>query len=220
MCGRFAVSITTDQIEKLIPGISKLDIPKNFNVAPSQSIAALKQGSNEIEFFHWGLIPFWAKDRSISYKMINARAETVHEKPSFKNALKKRRCIIPASGYYEWKKEDDGKQPYYIKPKNDDLFLFAGLWEKWTDKESGEIVESATIITTDATEAIQDVHHRMPAMITKEHVDIWLKEDYQLDELQQLILPNSSIELEFHPVSKMVNKPLNNSPECLKPIND
>lgn len=219
MCGRFAVSITTDQIEKLIPGISKLDIPRNYNVAPSQSIAALKQGSHDIDFFHWGLIPFWAKDKSISYKMINARSETVHEKASFKNSLKKRRCLIPASGYYEWKKEGKDKQPYYIKPKKDELFLFAGLWESWTDKENGEIIESASIITTDANKQISDVHHRMPVFITKDLVDTWMKQDYQLDELQSLMLPNSRVDVEFYPVSKMVNKPINNSPECIQAIN-
>ena len=166
MCGRFAVSITTDQIEKLVPGISKLDIPQSFNVAPSQNIATIRHESNEIDFLRWGLIPFWAKDISISYKMINARAESISEKVSFKNAYKKRRCIIPASGYYEWKKELDGKQAYYIKEANDDVLAMAGIWEKWTNKENGEIIESASIITCDANDYISDMHHRMPVMIS------------------------------------------------------
>ena len=164
--------------------------------------------------FHWGLIPSWAKDPAIGNKMINARAETVSEKPSFRSAFKKRRCLILADGFYEWQKTDDGKQPYHIKMEDDSPFAFAGLWEAW-DKY-GEEIRSGTIITTDANDLMNEIHHRMPVILHPEDYGLWLDPDFDEKEaLTSLLKPYPSDAMEAYPVSRRVNKPANNEPSVL-----
>lgn len=219
MCGRFAVSITKTDIEKLLPGLSSnQEIKPNFNVAPTQMVATIKDETpNEISFQKWGLIPFWAKEKSIGTRMINARGETVQKKASFRNAFKKRRCLIPATGYYEWKKVGKEKFPYYLGFDNKP-FLMAGLWEKWTDKETGEIIESNTIITTEPNEFTAEVHDRMPVILNQDDAQAWINPQSTKDELQELLIPYPSDGMTAWQVSKEVNSPRNNFPELINTL--
>ncbi len=163
----------------------------------------------------WGLIPSWAKDPSIGNKMINARAETVSEKPSFRSAFKKRRCLIVADGFYEWQKTDGGKQPFHIKMNDSSPFAFAGLWETW-DKD-GEAIRSCSIITTDANDLMNEIHHRMPVILHPEDYGVWIDSGFEEKEaLMELLKPYPSDEMEAYAVSRRVNKPSNNEPSVLE----
>jgi len=219
MCGRYTLRTPVDvlaegfEIEEY-----PSSLPPNYNVAPTQEVAAVVEEieKRKLEMFHWGLIPSWAKDPAIGNKMINARAETVAEKPSFRSAFKKRRCLILADGFYEWQKTDNGKQPYHIKMQDDSPFAFAGLWEVW-DKY-GEEIRSGTIITTDANDLMNEIHHRMPVILHPEDYGLWLDPDFDEKEaLTALLKPYPSDAMEAYPVSRRVNKPANNEPSVLEP---
>src|SRR5918993_4030416 len=186
MCGRYTLRTP---IDILAEGFEIQEYPSsitpNYNVAPTQEIAAVVEEEDDkrkLEMFHWGLIPSWAKDPSIGNKMINARAETVSEKPSFRTAFKKRRCLIVADGFYEWQKTDNGKQPFYIRMKDSSPFAFAGLWESW---DRGEEIRSCSIITTDANDLMGQIHHRMPVILPPENYGVWLDSDF--DEKEALL---------------------------------
>jgi putative SOS response-associated peptidase YedK len=219
MCGRYTLRTP---IDVLAEGFEIQEYPSsitpNYNVAPTQEVAGLveEEEKRKLEMFHWGLIPSWAKDPAIGNKMINARAETVSEKPSFRSAFKKRRCLILADGFYEWQKTDNGKQPYHIKMEDDSPFAFAGLWEVW-DKY-GEEIRSGTIITTDANDLMNEIHHRMPVILHPEDYGLWLDPDFDEKEaLTALLKPYPSDAMEAYPVSRRVNKPANNEPSVLEP---
>ncbi len=219
MCGRYTLRTP---IDVLAEGFEIQEYPSsitpNYNVAPTQEVAGLveEEEKRKQEMFHWGLIPSWAKDPAIGNKMINARAETVSEKPSFRSAFKRRRCLILADGFYEWQKTDDGKQPYHIKMEDDSPFAFAGLWEVW-DKY-GEEICSGTIITTDANDLMNEIHHRMPVILHPEDYGLWLDPDFDEKEaLTALLKPYPSDAMEAYPVSRRVNKPANNEPSVLEP---
>jgi len=183
MCGRFAFYSPAEATAALF-GVS--DVPElkpRFNIAPTQSIAAIRldsKESREVALLRWGLVPFWAKDPSIGNRMINARAETVAEKPSFRAAYRKRRCLILADGFYEWRKEADGKTPYFISLASGEPFAFAGLWEDWRAKDSDESLQSTAIITTAANDFMSQLHHRMPVVLQQDAADRWLGGDEQL----------------------------------------
>ena len=222
MCGRFSNDAKPEQIEKEFK-IGKLN-PKLFtpryNIAPTQMIPVVLEQSGErvIESLRWGLIPSWSKDESIGSKMINARAETLAEKPSFRDAFKKHRCIIPASGFYEWQKQSKGaKQPFYFRMKDKDVFGFAGLYEQWLDKETGEQIETFTIITTEANKVLEPIHERMPVILKSKDYDQWLDaKEKDTSELQKLLAPYPSEEMKSYAVSKSVNSPSKDSPELIK----
>lgn len=224
MCGRFASKAKSEQIEKEFK-VGKLN-PKlfeaRFNIAPSQIIPAILETDGErlVNGLKWGLIPSWAKDDSFASKTINARAETITEKASFKNAFKSRRCIIPASGFYEWaKKGEKVKQPFYFFLKNKDVFGFAGLYEEWLDKQSGELVETCTIITTEANACLEPVHDRMPVILKPADYDQWLDEkEKDTNKLQNLLVPYPSNEMASYEVSRAVNSPSYDAPELIKEI--
>jgi putative SOS response-associated peptidase YedK len=222
MCGRFVQNFTFETFQDNFNiQTAEAEIPPNFNVAPTQEILTIIKDDNEnkLERFHWGLVPFWAKDVSVGSRMINARAETVASKPSFRNAFKKRRCLIPASGFYEWKGEKGHKQPYYIIIPTDEPFAFAGLWETWTDKDDDSIYKSCTIITTAASKSIVELHNRMPVILNPEVYEKWLNAEIQKPKELESILKDGSInEMKYHPVSKLVNSVKNNDPNCIKPI--
>jgi putative SOS response-associated peptidase YedK len=226
MCGRFVQNSPFETLKKNfnIP-TSDSDIIPNYNVAPTQKILSIVKHDNENKLvkLHWGLVPFWVKDISIGSRMINARAETVAEKPSFRNAFRKRRCLIPADGFYEWKGEKGNKKPYYVSIPSGEPFAFAGLWETWTDKESDEesVYKSCTIITTEASKSIRGIHHRMPVILDPEVYEKWLNVDIQdLEELQIIINDGIIHEMSFYPVSKLVNSVKNNDPNCIKPVDE
>jgi putative SOS response-associated peptidase YedK len=191
----------------------------NYNVAPTQMIPAIVRQDNEniLRMFRWGLVPFCAKDPSIGNKMINARSETVDAKPSFKNAFRKRRCLIPADGFYEWKGPKGSKQPVFITLPDGEPFGFAGLWEIWDDKgKAEEPLYTCTIITTEAGSVMKDIHHRMPVILKPEAFKDWIKADTPLETLKEIISTHTHKDLVFRPVSKAVNSVQNNSADLIK----
>lgn len=221
MCGRFTL---TENLEALV---ERFDIqsPLNFeyqpryNIAPSQSVIAVinNEGLSIMGLLTWGLIPSWSKEKS-PYKMINARAETLAVKPSFKNLFKNRRCLIPADGFYEWKKENDKKSPYRIKMKDSKLFAMAGLWDGWVSP-AGETIYTCTIVTTEANELIKPIHNRMPLILPREKEQLWL--DSTIDAFNvftDILKPYPANELHYYPVSSMVNSPKNDLPDNILPV--
>jgi len=174
-----------------------------------------ENGKRKLEMLHWGLIPSWAKDPEVGNKMINARAETVAEKPSYRKAFKERRCLILADGFYEWQKTDSGKQPFYIRMEDESPFAFAGLWESW---QNGRKIRSCTIITTSPNEVAAQVHNRMPVILHPEDYEMWLDPDFDERELLTTLLkPFPAEAMEAYPVSRKVNRPANNDPEVIEP---
>jgi len=224
MCGRFTLTQTDEAIARSFK-VNVLNILPSYNIAPSQAIAAILENDSdsqrELAFLRWGLIPSWAKDVKIGYNLINARSETVLEKPSFRSAFKHRRCLILADGFYEWQHSEDGKgqkQPYYFRMKDSEIFAFAGLWEVWESKE-GDIIKSCTILTTAANQLLEPIHDRMPVILQPKDYDTWLdREDTKSDRLTSLLTPYSAEEMTAYPVSTKVNSPKNNSAECLYPL--
>jgi len=224
MCGRFVQDFTFETLQQNfnIRAEDRSIVP-NFNVAPTQEILTIIKHDNEntLERLHWGLVPFWTKDVSIGSRMINARVETVASKPSFRNAFKKRRCLIPAGGFYEWKGEKGQKQPYYITIPSGEPFAFAGLWESWTDKEGDDdsVYKSCTIITTSASESIVELHNRMPVILDPDVYEQWLHVELQDAKQLEPILNDGIVhDLKYYQVSTFVNSVKNNDPNCIKPI--
>jgi putative SOS response-associated peptidase YedK len=225
MCGRFTNNAKPEQIKKEFNIGAKnpnLFQPR-YNIAPSQMIDVVFEPETEriLSQLKWGLVPSWSKDAEIGNRMINARAETIAEKPSFREAFKTRRCIIPASGFYEWqKKGTDVKQPFYFYLRDKEVFGFAGLWESWIDKTTGEELETCTIITTEANDVLKPVHERMPVILKAESYDEWLDAKVKdTDKLQELLKPYPSKEMDSHAVSRNVNIPNSDSAELIKPMN-
>ena len=190
-----------------------------YNIAPSQQVAVIIHNKDfperKLVMMRWGLIPSWAKDHKIGYKMINARAETVAEKPAFRSAFKQRRCLIPTDGFYEWWHNGKSKQPYFVTMKGKGLFAFAGIWERWKSP-SGDVVESCSIITTDANSLISKIHDRMPVIIQPESYGIWLDPVHSTQGLKHFMRPFSPYKMTTYPVSNMVNSPQNDSPACIR----
>lgn len=221
MCGRYVVNTNKEILKKKfkvkdVPDV-KLD---RYNIAPTQDILAVRsiEGEREIALMHWGLIPSWAKEESIGNKMINARSETVTEKPSYKQAFQKRRCLIPANGFYEWQKTKEGKQPFYFYMKDEDLFAFAGLWEQWRNAE-GKAIESCTILTTAANKILKPVHDRMPVILHESDYELWLDDDARKQDLRlELLNPFTAKEMKSHAVSSLVNSPRNDDASCVEPL--
>lgn len=219
MCGRFGLTADGKQLSKLFEVRNVPVHLPTYNIAPSRTIIGIRLGEAEREahLFRWGLIPSWAKDDKIGSRLINARAETVATKPSFRSAFKKRRLIIPASYYFEWKPEAGGKQPYLIRLRDAELFGFAGLWEAWTDPQTGEIIDSCTIITTAANPATRDIHDRMPVILAPSDYAAWLAAEDAAKTLP-LLRPFDSDGIEYYPVTKEVGKPRFDQVECTTPI--
>lgn len=222
MCGRFSLSASPEAIQELFSLSDAPKSPARYNIAPSQPVAAVRAttlgGKRDFTFFNWGLVPFWAKEPSIGARMINARAETVAEKPSFRAAFRYRRCLIPADGYFEWVNTDEGKQPFHIHQPSNAPFAFAGLWERW-ESPDGSAIESCTIITTEANQDVRKIHHRMPAILFPQDFERWLSpEDQKGTALLPVIQQIPEGVLVANPVSKAVNRPVNDSPECIQPL--
>ncbi|MEH6995745.1 SOS response-associated peptidase [Neobacillus drentensis] len=224
MCGRFTLTAEVDQL------IDRFDVEfflqeeeylPSYNVAPSQSVLAVINNGfhNKMGFLRWGLIPPWAKDMSIGYKMINARAETLSEKPSFRNAYKKKRCLIVADSFYEWKTVDSKtKIPMRIKLKSNELFAMAGLWENWKSPE-GKSIYSCSVITTSPNELVQDIHDRMPVILKPEDEKYWLNPSItETNKLQHFLKPLEHGLMEAYEVSPLVNSPKNNSIQLIQKI--
>ena len=223
MCGRFVGYRKLEELKEFFPiDRSACEVAANYNVAPSQEVLALfnHQGQNCLDRFHWGLVPFWAKDPAIGNRMINARFETLAEKPAFKNAFKKRRCLIIADGFYEWKGTQGEKQPMFITVRDKKPLAFAGLWETWNRQDQQTApYRSCAIITVAACEAVRDIHHRMPAILKPELYDLWLDPQNQdVDRLKEIAQKGWITDLVSYPVSKQVNSTRRNDPACIEPI--
>lgn len=222
MCGRFTLKTPAQDLATLFEGLSFSGLRPRYNICPTQMVSCVRndlEGDRQLAALRWGLVPFWAKDLKMGARMINARSETVSEKPSFRAAFKKRRCLVLADGFYEWKKEGKQKQPYYISLVDHQPFTLAGLWESWTDKKSDETVETCTILTTTANESMQPLHDRMPVFLDEDKRDVWLDAEFQdKSHLESMLVPYAEGRLQAWPVDKMVNKPVNDLPACIEPI--
>lgn len=222
MCGRFTLRSRSEDIARLFDLDEVPKLAPRYNIAPTQSVPAvrLRPGGDERELvqLHWGLIPFWADDPKIGNRMINARAETVAKKPAYRAAFRRRRCLVVADGFYDWQKTNGTKRPWFIHREDDRPFAFAGLWESWKESGSENVVESCTIIVTDANELLAPIHDRMPVILPEERYDLWLDPEIEETEpLTSLLQPCSDDELEAYPVGTTVNNPQNDSAECIEP---
>jgi putative SOS response-associated peptidase YedK len=221
MCGRFAQRTPSKTLAREFQVDEMPDIEPRYNIAPTQDILSIRQSDEgrETAMLKWGLVPSWAKDVSIGAKLINARSETVTEKPSFREAFKKRRCIIPADGFYEWQRTGGKKQPFFFQMRDEHPFGFAGLWEKWKAVD-GQVLETCTILTTEANEVLRPVHDRMPVILHPEDYDLWLDDEpRKLGLMIELLHPYPSSEMVSHPVSTAVNSTNNTGAELMSPLN-
>jgi putative SOS response-associated peptidase YedK len=220
MCGRYTLHHKPEEIEERfdVEPDEELLAPR-YNIAPSQIIPVIRHtGSKEMVGCKWGLIPFWAKDPKIGNNLINAKAETIAEKPSFKHAFAKRRCLIPADGFYEWQKRGKApSQPIYVRRRDSGLFAFAGLWEEWKTPD-GEALATCTIITVEPNELVSQFHHRMAAILKPDEEAAWIDPGSKAEDLLRLLRPYPADELEAFPVSRAVNSPSFDGAACIAPV--
>ncbi|MGI8933918.1 MAG: SOS response-associated peptidase [Phormidesmis sp.] len=220
MCGRFTQTSSGEAIAQTFSLKNTPDPQPKYNIAPSQPVAAIAQpeDTREYRIFQWGLVPAWSKDPSIGNRMINARAETVAEKPSFRAAFNRRRCLILADGFYEWQRTGKQKQPYYIQLKNQEPFGFAGIWEQW-ESGDGSYLETCAILTTEPNELMQSIHNRMPVIVHPQDYETWLDPELQAGRhLQAVLRPYEAEAMRLYPVSTTVNNPRHETPECVEPL--
>ena len=222
MCGRFTQTASPEVIAEQFKITNPPLFTPRYNIAPSQPIAAIRidpdRATWTLVMLRWGLIPSWAKDPKIGNQCINAKAETVAEKPSFRSAFKKRRCLVIATGFYEWQVQGRAKQPIWIGLQSKRPFAFAGLWEQWKPPE-GEPLETCTIITTEPNDLMAPIHNRMPVILSPASYDQWLDLSFQqIEPLKALLRPYPSEELTAYPVSTLVNNPRHDASQCLEPV--
>jgi putative SOS response-associated peptidase YedK len=218
MCGRYAIISVPEAMRRLFRYAEQPNFPPRYNVAPTQPVPVVRiaDGARHFALMRWGLLPAWVKDPRSFTLLINARAETAHEKPAFRNAMKRRRCLIPADGFYEWRREGTRKQPFFIRRKDRAPFAFAGLWETWAGP-GGEEMDTAAILTTQANETLRALHHRMPVILPPEAYDLWLDEGAGPREVAGLMVPAPDDQLELFAVSDAVNKVVNDDPRNIEP---
>lgn len=218
MCGRFAQYSSRETIRKFFD-ISTItcEIRPSYNIAPTHEVLAIiHHNDNRLGMLRWGLVPSWAKDLSGAARLINARAETLAEKPSFRKAFIQRRCLVLADGFYEWKKQDKHRQPWYFTLPSEDPFAFAGIWETWKNNQ-GTAYNSCAIITTEACESVHEIHHRMPVILRSEAVESWLAPEIRDTEQLKTILQEGHVrKMKSYPVSSLVNSVNNNNPACIE----
>lgn len=223
MCGRFTLTVSAEELQQIFPEISvpELYAPR-YNIAPSQPLAAIalnSLGKPTLQHFQWGLVPVWAKDPSIGQKLINARAETITEKPSYRTAFQKRRCLVLADGFYEWQAGTDpkSKTPMYIQLQDGKPFTIGGLWESWRSAE-GDLLLSCTLVTTSANELLRPVHERMPVIIPPQERRAWLDARTPIEQAQALCRPYPAPQMRYYAVSNHVNSPFNEGATCILPV--
>jgi len=217
MCGRFALIVDAAVLAEVFDLDPPSDLAPRYNIAPTQALLAVRAGTSrprEWARLRWGLVPSWAKEPAIGARMINARAETAAEKPSFRSALKSRRCLVPASGFFEWAKTGAAKQPHFIRFADARVFAFAGLWERWAGESPP--LESCTLLTTTPNELVAELHDRMPVILPPAHHDEWLRPGpLAPDRLAEMLAPHPAAGMEAYPVSSHVNRPGNDDTECI-----
>ena len=219
MCGRYTFVAPPELTARLFELDELPDLAPRYNIAPSQAVPTVLPGETptprRLRMMHWGLIPSWTRDLEDAARMINARSETADQKPAFRSAMRSRRCLIPADGFYEWKKLPRGKQPYYIRLAGGQPFAFAGLWESWMDA-AGEMIESCAILTCAPNSLLADIHLRMPVILPPEAWNRWLDTDlHDPPAVRDLLRPFPAEQMEAYPVSKAVNNPANDDPGCI-----
>ena len=220
MCGRYVLYGPQSRNQEYFQVAGWPDFGDRYNIAPTSLVPIIRQspeGARVADLLKWGLIPHWAKDPSIGLKLNNARGETVAEKPSFRDAFKRRRCIVPASGFYEWKAEAGGKQPYYIRLKSDEPLAMAGLWESWRDP-AGEVVRTFCIVTTSANALMESIHDRMPVLLRPDKFQRWLDPAAPGDSVADEVRPYPAEAMEAWPVSKAINRASNEGAELIDPL--
>lgn len=218
MCGRYTLTADAESIQLAFDLKTVPDWRPRYNIAPSQLAPVItSENPGQLTFLKWGLVPSWAKDPAIGSRMINARAETAAEKPSFRAAFKRRRCLVPADGFFEWARRGSRKAPMYIHLENRGLFAFAGLWESRANSD-GSKLETCTILTTEANELIRPLHHRMAVMLAPEHYQVWLSPKARAEELTLLMSPCPAEKMRVYEVSPQVNHPANDHPAVIEPF--
>ncbi|OLP17339.1 hypothetical protein BST81_16175 [Leptolyngbya sp. 'hensonii'] len=219
MCGRFTLSPSPEVLAEVFQLAAVPDLSPRYNIAPTQSIAAILQteSGRYCKLLRWGLIPAWAKDPQMGARLINARSETVAEKPSFRSAFRQRRCLIPADGFYEWQRTKTGKQPFYFRMQDGSPFAFAGLWERWQGNGTTEAINTCTILTTEANSLLKPIHDRMPVILQPQDYATWLAPTTtQGNVLQSLLRPYEAALMTAFPVTSQVNYPGNDTPDCIQ----
>jgi putative SOS response-associated peptidase YedK len=220
MCGRYRRTTSQEELARRyhIPLPKELDLPISYNIAPSQKVLTIRlnpeTGERSLDPLQWGLVPYWSKDPKIAYKTINARVETVDTAPSYRQAFKKRRCLIPADGFYEWKRIPGGKIPYSIGMEDDSPFVFAGLWEGWKNPANDEWLHTCTIITGPPNDFVHTIHTRMPVILPEENHNPWLKGEAG----KEVLVPYPGTLMKAWPIDKRVNSPTNNDSRIILPI--
>lgn len=220
MCGRFTLSAELEELQRAFPGVEfPPQMAPRYNIAPSQPVAVItNQNPRKVDFFVWGLIPSWAKDPRIGQRLINARAETLSQKPAFRGAFRYRRCCVLADGFFEWRREGKTKIPHLVRLKSKMPFAMAGLWDRWQSPDGSEIF-SCTIITTDANELVQSLHSRMPVILPASAYSVWLGTPAaDLEQLSALLRPYPASEMELFAVSPSANNPRWDRAECIQPV--
>ena len=222
MCGRYLITTVPQAMRELLEYLEQPNFPPRYNVAPTQPVPIVRlwEGRRQFALVRWGLIPAWAKDPKTFSLMINARGDTAAEKPAFRYAMVRRRCLFPADGFYEWKAEGNSKRPYAILPAHGGPIAFAGVWESWIGP-NGEELETAAILTTDANETLRPIHHRMPVVIQPEAFETWLDcRNVSVPEASTLLRPAPDDFFRAYEVSPAVNRHANDSPDLLLPAED
>jgi putative SOS response-associated peptidase YedK len=221
MCGRFTLRLTPGELQQVFDLFREPETVPRYNIAPTQSVPVIRRTGegNELSMMRWGLIPSWAKDVKIGASLINARSETAATKPAFRSAFKRRRCLIPADGFYEWKPQpgQKTKQPYLIGLKSGEPFAFAGLWEIWKSPE-GNSIESCTILTTEANSLLREMHDRMPVILNRKDHEVWIDSEIPSESLTSLLTPYPTETMQAAAVSTLVNNARNEKPECATPL--
>ncbi len=224
MCGRYTLVAPSDLVVDLFKIDEPIELAARFNIAPTQEAPVVlvepePSPRRRLEQFRWGLVPFWAKDRSLGDRMINARSETVAEKPAYRASFKKRRCLVVADGFYEWQATGGPKQPYFFRLRSGQPFAMAGLWDRWDKAPDENPLQTYTILTTGPNEVVAPVHHRMPVILQPSKYESWLDPNNQdRTELNELLVSSPAEEMEALPVSTYVNNPANQGPRCIEPI--
>ncbi|NNF39997.1 MAG: SOS response-associated peptidase [Woeseiaceae bacterium] len=219
MCGRFAFYSPAEAAAALFGVTTTVALQPRYNIAPTQDVAAVRLdtgGERELAMLRWGLVPSWARDKAIGNRMINARAETVAEKPSFRSAFRHRRCVVLADGFYEWRRQNETKTPFYISLSSAAPFALAALWENWQDKESGDALQTTALITAPANDFMQPLHHRMPVILQAEAAGEWLAGTLQLEDYAARRTPA----LQAFPVDRRVNNARNEGEALIEPAGD
>ncbi|UWG95408.1 SOS response-associated peptidase [Dehalobacter sp. DCM] len=219
MCGRITFTLTRDELAEIYKITDEMDWQPRYNIAPSQPVPVMvNTEAQQLKFFRWGLVPSWAKDPQSGYKMINARAETIDTKPSFKHCFREQRCLVLADGFYEWKREGKRKTPYLFKVRDRKFFAFAGIWDSWKSP-AGTVLYTCSIITTGPNEQMAPIHDRMPVILDKENERIWLNPELNdTEKLKQLLVPYPAVRMEAYQVSDYVNSVKHDSIACIQPV--